>query len=128
LAVVAAYGVIQILEGFVITPRIVGDKLGLAPVWVLFALMVGGELFGFMGVMLALPAAAVVKVFVLRALTQYRQSELFAALPAEAPAAAATAAARPARLRLRPALPARSRRRSHAASQPQGEGARDPHE
>jgi predicted PurR-regulated permease PerM len=75
--VVAVYGVIQVLEGFVITPRIVGDKLGLAPVWVLFALMVGGELFGFLGVMLALPAAAIVKVFVVRLLTRYQASALY---------------------------------------------------
>jgi len=78
-AVVAAYGVIQVLEGFVITPRIVGDKLGLPPLWVLFALMVGGELFGFMGVMLALPASAVIKVFVVHGLARYRGSVLFLA-------------------------------------------------
>jgi len=77
IAVVAAYIVIQVLEGFVITPRIVGDKLGLSPVWVLFAMLAGAELFGFMGVLLSLPAAAVVKVFVLRGLTKYRASTFF---------------------------------------------------
>jgi predicted PurR-regulated permease PerM len=77
ISVTAVYGVVQILEGFVITPRIVGDKLGLAPVWVLLALMVGGELFGFLGVMLALPAAAVVKVFAAHGLRRYRRSTLY---------------------------------------------------
>lgn len=77
IAVVAAYIVIQVLEGFVITPRIVGDKLGLSPVWVLFAMLAGAELFGFMGVLLSLPTAAVVKVFVLRGLTNYRASAFF---------------------------------------------------
>lgn len=72
--VVVAYTIIQVFEGFVLTPRIVGEKVGLPAVWVLFALMVGGELFGFMGVLLALPAAAVLKVFVLRALAWYRKS------------------------------------------------------
>jgi hypothetical protein len=61
----------------VITPRIVGNKLGLSPVWVLLALMVGGELFGFVGVMLALPAAAVAKVFAMHALNRYQASKLY---------------------------------------------------
>jgi hypothetical protein len=75
--VVVAYSIIQALEGLVITPRVVGDKVGLSAVWVLFALLVGGELFGFMGVLLALPAAAVIKIFVMRGLTWYRASEMF---------------------------------------------------
>jgi predicted PurR-regulated permease PerM len=75
--VLVAYGIIQALEGLVITPRVVGDKVGLSAVWVLFALLVGGELFGFMGVLLALPAAAVVKIFVVRGLGWYRASALF---------------------------------------------------
>lgn len=77
LGVVGAYAVIQVLEGFVITPKVVGDKVGLSAIWVLFALMVGGELFGFLGVLLALPAAAVVKIFVVRGLSWYRESEFF---------------------------------------------------
>jgi predicted PurR-regulated permease PerM len=72
-----AYAIIQVLEGFVITPRVLGDKVGLSPIWVLFALMVGGELFGFLGVMLALPAAAVAKIFFVRGLSWYRKSEFF---------------------------------------------------
>ncbi|MFW5921013.1 MAG: AI-2E family transporter [Polyangiales bacterium] len=75
--VVGVYTAVQLLEGFVITPRIVGDKVGLPAVWVLFALMVGGELFGFMGVLLALPVAAVAKIFVGRGLRWYRQSEWY---------------------------------------------------
>ena len=71
------YTVIQILEGFVITPKIVGDKVGLPAVWVLFALVVGGELFGFLGVLLALPAAAVAKIFVVRGVDGYRTSRFF---------------------------------------------------
>jgi predicted PurR-regulated permease PerM len=75
--VVVAYAVIQLLEGFVITPRIVGEKLGLSPVWVLFGLMVGGHLFGFMGVMLALPATAVAKVLVVRGVASYKRSSVY---------------------------------------------------
>ena len=52
----------QVLEGYVLTPRLVGDRIGLHPVWVIFALLAGGALFGFVGVLLGLPAAAVVGV------------------------------------------------------------------
>ncbi|MCB9593402.1 MAG: AI-2E family transporter [Sandaracinaceae bacterium] len=75
--VLIGYAVIQALEGLVITPRIVGDKVGLSAVWVLVALMIGGELFGFLGVLLAVPAAAVAKIFVLRAVAHYRKSAIF---------------------------------------------------
>jgi predicted PurR-regulated permease PerM len=77
IGVVVAYTVIQTLEGFVITPRVVGKTVGLRDVWVLFALFVGGELFGFMGVLLALPMAAVAKIFIARALVAYRSTNLF---------------------------------------------------
>ncbi|GAB5546659.1 MAG: hypothetical protein SangKO_064190 [Sandaracinaceae bacterium] len=75
--VVVAYAIIQVLEGFVITPRIVGDKVGLPAIWVLIALMVGGELFGFLGVLLSVPAAAVAKIFVMRLLAWYRKSQVY---------------------------------------------------
>jgi len=75
--VVLAYAVCQFLEGFVVVPRIVGDKVGLPAVWVLVALMIGGEVFGFLGVLLAVPVAAVVKIFVVRGLASYRASDLY---------------------------------------------------
>jgi predicted PurR-regulated permease PerM len=76
-AVVSVYLTIQILDGLVITPRVVGGKLGLSVAWVLFALMAFGQLFGFVGVMLALPASAVIKVFVLEGLARYRRSSFY---------------------------------------------------
>ena len=78
-AVVAVYAVIQIGEGFFITPKVVGDKVGLSSVWVLFALLVAGEALGFLGVLLAVPVAAVAKIFVLRGLAKYRASAFFSA-------------------------------------------------
>jgi predicted PurR-regulated permease PerM len=86
LGVFLAYATIQTLEGFVIVPRVVGNAVGLRDVWVLLALFVGGELFGFLGVLLALPAAAVGKIFVARAIQHYRSTELFlAGPPSQAP-------------------------------------------
>jgi predicted PurR-regulated permease PerM len=79
LGVAAAYAVVQTLEGFVITPRIMGKSVGLNEIWVLLALYVGGDLFGFLGVLLALPVAAVLKILVGRAVSSYTHSELFLA-------------------------------------------------
>jgi predicted PurR-regulated permease PerM len=78
LLVALVFGVGQALEGMLLTPLLVGDKIGLHPVAVIFAVMAGGQLFGFVGVMLALPAAAVVMVLLRYANQQYRQSELYA--------------------------------------------------
>ena len=62
LAVAGVFGVGQVLESVLLTPTLVGDKIGLHPVMVIFAVLAGGQLFGFLGVLLALPAAAVFKV------------------------------------------------------------------
>jgi len=68
----------QLLESYVLTPRIVGDKIGLHPVAVIFAVMAGGQLFGFTGMLLALPMAAVSNVMLRYAHLRYRQSDLYA--------------------------------------------------
>jgi len=60
--VVAVFSVGQFIEGSVLTPKLVGDRIGLHPVVVIFAVMAFGQLFGFFGVLLALPAAAVLSV------------------------------------------------------------------
>lgn len=78
LLVALVFGVGQALEGMLLTPMLVGDKIGLHPVAVIFAVMAGGQLFGFVGVMLALPAAAVIMVLLRYAHQQYQQSELYA--------------------------------------------------
>lgn len=77
LAVLGWYAVVQNLEGFVLTPRIVGQSVGLHPGVVIVALLIGGDLFGFFGVLIAVPAAAVAKVFLDELLAAYRSSSLF---------------------------------------------------
>lgn len=67
----------QMLEGMVLTPWLVGDRIGLHPVAVIFAVLAGGQLFGFVGVLLALPVAAVAAVLLRYADERYRQSELY---------------------------------------------------
>lgn len=75
--VAAVFGVGQALEGMLLTPLLVGDKIGLHPVAVIFAVMAGGQLFGFVGVLLALPVAAVIMVILRHSQEIYRQSGLY---------------------------------------------------
>ena len=67
----------QLLEGLVITPRVVGDKVGLSPVVVIVAVLAFGELFGFVGVLLAVPASAILKVVGTVVLRRYRESAAY---------------------------------------------------
>jgi len=75
--VLGVHAIIQGLEGFVITPKIMGDTVGISAIAVLFALLVGAELLGFTGVLLAVPAAAVIKILIQRIDGGYRKSEFF---------------------------------------------------
>lgn len=84
----------QLLEGFVLTPKIVGDSVGLHPVAVIFAILAGGTLFGFLGVLLALPVAAIGMVLLREAHRRYLASALYGASdePPQAPQDSARAA------------------------------------
>jgi predicted PurR-regulated permease PerM len=79
--VILAYTAVQILDGFVLTPWIVGQRVGLSEIWVLVALFVGAKLFGFLGILLAVPAAVVAKIFVIRGVQYYRTTALFRHVP-----------------------------------------------
>jgi len=74
---VAVYGSGQVLEGFFLTPRLVGQRIGLHPLAVIFALLAFGQLFGFIGVLVALPASAVLLVGIRRWIRHYRASPLY---------------------------------------------------
>lgn len=75
--VIIVFTVGQMLEGGVLTPMLVGDRIGLHPVAVIFAIMAGGQLFGFVGVLVALPVAAVLAVLVRHALRRWERSTLY---------------------------------------------------
>lgn len=75
--VLIVFGVGQLLEGMVLTPWLVGDKIGLHPVAVIFAVLAGGQLFGFVGILLGLPIAAVVMVLLRFAHQNYIQSKMY---------------------------------------------------
>jgi predicted PurR-regulated permease PerM len=76
-AVLAVYGVGQLLEGYVLIPWLVGDRIGLHPVVVIFALLAFGQLFGFAGVLLALPVSAALLVALRHVRTEYHDSPLY---------------------------------------------------
>lgn len=67
----------QMMEGNVLSPKLVGDRVGLHPVWIMFALLAGGALFGFVGVLIAVPVAAVVGVLVRHLIGRYRDSQYY---------------------------------------------------
>ncbi len=75
--VVAIFAVGQFLEGNILQPKMVGESVGLHPVWLMFALFAFGSLFGFVGMMIAVPAAAAVGVIVRFALGRYLESDLY---------------------------------------------------
>jgi predicted PurR-regulated permease PerM len=74
IGVLVLYGLGQFIEGFFLTPRLVGERIGLHPVAVLFALLLFGKLFGFFGVLLALPISAVGLVLLQYGWARYTQS------------------------------------------------------
>ncbi len=85
LMVVGAFLVGQLLEGYVLTPKLVGDKIGLHPVAVIFAVIAGGYIGGFLGILLALPAASVILVLLRYLVERYQHSELYTDTGAEDP-------------------------------------------
>jgi len=67
----------QLIEGNVLHPVLIGDRVGLHPVWIMFALLAGGSLFGFVGILIAVPLFAVIGVLTRFALERYRESYLY---------------------------------------------------
>lgn len=77
IAVWAVFGIGQMVEGMAITPWLVGDRIGLHPVVVIFSLLAFGQLFGFLGILLALPVSAVLLVWLRHIRQQYLESNLY---------------------------------------------------
>jgi len=77
LLVVGWYALVQTLEGLVLTPRIVGQSVGLHPVAVIVGLLIGGDLLGFLGLIVAVPVTAIIQVFARELLDSYRSSALY---------------------------------------------------
>ncbi len=67
----------QMLEGYALTPKLVGDKVGLHPVWIIFGMLAGATLFGFVGILIAVPVTAVIGVMMRFAVDQYEHSAFY---------------------------------------------------
>lgn len=76
-AVMGVFAFVQILESYFLTPKLVGQNVGLHPLWILFGMLAGGTMFGFVGVLLAVPITAVIGVLVRFAIGQYLESGLY---------------------------------------------------
>ncbi len=75
--VISVFVIGQFIEGNFLTPKLVGDSVGLHPVWIMFALLAGGVLLGFLGLMIAVPVAAIIGVLVRHAIINYKKSTLY---------------------------------------------------
>jgi predicted PurR-regulated permease PerM len=67
----------QLVEGNYLTPKLVGDSVGLHPIWVIFVLMAGGALLGLLGMLIAVPVAAIIAVLLRHGIDQYKQSTYY---------------------------------------------------
>jgi predicted PurR-regulated permease PerM len=76
-SIAIVYGLGQLIETYALTPYLVGDRIGLHPVAVIFAVLAGGQLFGFTGVLLALPAAAIIAVLLRHLREQWVASDVY---------------------------------------------------
>jgi predicted PurR-regulated permease PerM len=85
LLIVAVFAAGQFIEGNFLSPRLVGGSIGLHPVWMMFALLAFSYVFGFLGLLLAVPMAAATGVFVRYALDRYLKSKLYTGIPREMP-------------------------------------------
>lgn len=75
--VLAVFMAGQFIEGNFLTPKLVGDSVGLHPVWIMFALLAGGSLLGFLGLMIAVPVAAIIGVLMKQVVSNYKESSLY---------------------------------------------------
>ena len=77
IAVLVVFGIGQFVEGNFLTPKLVGENIGLHPVWVMFALLAGGVLLGLLGMIIAVPCAAIIGVLLKYLIKNYKQSPMY---------------------------------------------------
>ncbi len=75
--IIIIYLIGLIVEGYILSPKIIGDKIGLHPLWIIFAVLALGNLFGFIGIFFAVPIASIIKVLFLAAIDFYKSSKFY---------------------------------------------------
>lgn len=77
LQVIIVFGIGQVLESYYLTPKLVGDSVGLHPVWIMFAILAGGVILGFLGILIAVPVAAIIAVLIRYSIEKYKKSGFY---------------------------------------------------
>ncbi|MCP5369641.1 MAG: AI-2E family transporter [Rickettsiaceae bacterium] len=77
LYILILYSIAHFVEGYYLTPKIIGAKIGLHPVWIIFAVLVAANLFGILGIVIALPVAGIIKILWMHLLDYYKSSEIY---------------------------------------------------
>lgn len=75
--IIIIYFIGSIVEGYILTPKIIGDKIGLHPLWIIFAVLAFGNLFGFVGIFFAVPIAGIIRILFLSAIDSYKASKFY---------------------------------------------------
>jgi len=75
--IISLYVIGNIIESYILTPKIIGDKIGLHPLWIMFSVFASGTLFGFIGIFFAIPIAGIIKVLLLACIDFYKSSKIY---------------------------------------------------
>jgi putative permease len=67
----------HIIESYVLSPQIIGEKIGLHPVWIIFAVFAGGNILGFVGILFALPIAGIIKILLTHLISYYKSTKIY---------------------------------------------------
>ena len=77
LYILVLFAIAHIIEGYILTPKIIGDKIGLHPVWIIFAVFAVGSVFGFIGIIFAIPIAGIIKILLFHMIDYYKSSKIY---------------------------------------------------
>ena len=75
--VLVLFVVAHVIEGYILTPKIIGGKIGLHPVWIIFAVFAAGSVFGFIGIIFAIPIAGIIKILLTHIIDYYKSSKIY---------------------------------------------------
>jgi len=75
--ILVLFVIAHIIEGYILTPQIIGDKIGLHPVWIIFSVFAAGSVFGFVGIVFAIPIAGVIKILLFNMIDYYKSTKIY---------------------------------------------------
>jgi putative permease len=75
--ILVLFVIAHIIEGYILTPQIIGDKIGLHPVWIIFSVFAAGSVFGFVGIVFAIPIAGVIKILLFNMIEYYKSTKIY---------------------------------------------------